>query len=114
MPLLLLAVPVVKGFVTCVPVVVALWAVVTLTGTWTARGLPWYGPASLGIAAAELARPTRQRPRILVICMMEGKNEIWINGLRIYDLVDLTRRIGRMLIRVWSWSLMLWRRGDRP
>lgn len=80
-PLLLLAVPVVKGLFTFVPVVVALSAVVTLTGTWTVRGFPWYGPASLGIAAAELARPTTQRPRMLVSCMMKGCGEFvfWEN-----------------------------------
>lgn len=64
-------VPVVKGFFTREPVVDALLEVVVrLTGTWTARGLPWYGPASLGMAAVEVARPTRQRPRMLVSCMV--------------------------------------------
>jgi hypothetical protein len=64
------------------------------------------GRANLGIAVAEPARPTRQRPRMLVSCMMEGIDvENWFEGIE--DLVDLTRRIDRKLIRIWRWRLML-------
>lgn len=70
-----LADPVDKGALPRVPVVVALWELVALVGTWMGIWAPWYGPATWGIADAVPVRAATQMVRRGFSCMVNNGDQ---------------------------------------